>query len=581
MRRLLLSLALAAVPAPTPEPAATYRLEHGPYVRVAGPSPGRVHTPGAIDTAADGRIAVADFGITVLAADGAPLWTAPIRTGPDGVAFGPDGSVWVGEDGQLHHFAADGTELATITDGLSAHATLLRPHVITVGGDGRVHALCDGQLMTWAPDGHRELATPVPDAVRSIAADSAGRVFRGGNDGIDLLAADHGVAKHITDAGGQVLVDPADRLIARTDTDFVTYDADFDVVETVPVATPGDVFAFAVTAAGEYLTTARQPRITRQAADGTLLSPLADVLGADLFRPVDLATAPDGGVFVADADNRRVVRFGPDGGFAGTVWAPDLPGVSGVAAFPDGDALVTANDNDGTGTVARVGPSGTVRWTAVVPGNVRLSAAVAPDGTAWVHTPDGLAHFGADGTALGTIPYTESPVGLAIDGAGRFYVEGAHNLVVLNPDGSLYERYGGYAFYANFSVTPDGALYSTDSDPWTVRDPSGARVGGEAYWASGMDRVLDIEPVSGGAYLLDDTTHAVVRTTLTSVPVPTASPSAVPSPEPSAAPPVAATPSLRVLTRQARVRKGRIALRVRCVGAPCTGRVRLGSAAGR
>ncbi len=67
---------------------------------MGGPAPGRIHVPGPIATAADGRIAVADYGVTVLAADGSPLRNGPTHSQTYGVAFGPDGTVYAGEDGR-------------------------------------------------------------------------------------------------------------------------------------------------------------------------------------------------------------------------------------------------------------------------------------------------------------------------------------------------------------------------------------------------------------------------------------------------------------------------------------------------
>jgi predicted membrane-bound mannosyltransferase/DNA-binding beta-propeller fold protein YncE len=187
------------------------------------------------------------------------------------------------------------------------------------------------------------------------------------------------------------------------------------------------------------------------------LSPDAQLVAPDgsaaIAAPKDVAVGPDGGVFVVDHGNHRVLAFGPDGGFLRVVGDGELitepqagqaqePSAWGIGVGPDGSVYVADTWNhrvvhyDASGRRAN-------RWGTFGSGLADRTAeltkfygprdvAVAPNGDLYV-TDTGNSRilvFGPDGTPKRAIvdagadlgPFLE-PTSLAFDPAtGELYV---------------------------------------------------------------------------------------------------------------------------------------------------------------
>lgn len=95
---------------------------------------------------------------------------------------------------------------------------------------------------------------------------------------------------------------------------------------------------------------------------------------ARLSAPQGVATAPDGGVLIADAGNHRIRRVAPDGiigtiaggvqglgGDGGPAVAADLDSPAGVALLHDGSILIADTGNH---RIRRISPAGTITTVA-------------------------------------------------------------------------------------------------------------------------------------------------------------------------------------------------------------------------
>ncbi|MFA6544276.1 MAG: NHL repeat-containing protein [Limisphaerales bacterium] len=243
--------------------------------------------------------------------------------------------------------------------------------------------------------------------------------------------------------------------------------------------------------------------------------------------PAGLAIAPDGTIFVADNQNHALRRIATNGvvttlaGLLGTPGSADGSGPSarfdsptGLALGPDGALYVSDTGNH---TVRRVTLAGVVTTLAGSAGNADyadgsaaaarfnqpLGLAVAPDGTVFVadsgsHLIRALATNGtvsvlagnpetfgsADGT--GTNAFFNSPVGLALAPDGSLFVSDANNFTLrrvtaagvvttiagaAGQDGSADGPAASARFGkpAELALAPNGTLYIADAAYHTIR----------------------------------------------------------------------------------------------------------------
>jgi uncharacterized protein (TIGR03437 family) len=265
-------------------------------------------------------------------------------------------------------------------------------------------------------------------------------------------------------------------------------------------------------------------RIRRIEADGTLVTVAGSgeqgfdgdggpATAAAITSPNDIAVAPDGTLYIADAlANHRVRRVSPAGiitTFAGNGFAagdrPPVGVASDVNMSPDalavdGNGKLYVSDAftilrvrpDGTFTTLTDGLAGALAGMAVdAEGNLYVTESgrnsvrlVRPDGTIEPFAGAGAAGFGGDGGAA-TAALLNNPRGIAIDTQGNVYIADTGNQIirVVDPDGSITSYAGdgtlgfadGPAAAARFAdpsgiaADPFGTLYIADEDNHRIR----------------------------------------------------------------------------------------------------------------
>jgi sugar lactone lactonase YvrE/tRNA A-37 threonylcarbamoyl transferase component Bud32 len=134
-----------------------------------------------------------------------------------------------------------------------------------------------------------------------------------------------------------------------------------------------------------------------------------------LRQPLGVAAAPDGSVLIADSENHRVRRVGPDG-VIGTIAGTGEVGFSG-----DGGPAREARFQRPTGLA--VAPDGSIYVTDSLNHRVRV---ISPNGV--VTTVAGTGEVGALGDGgLATLAQLNHPVGVTIGPDGSIYVADAGN----------------------------------------------------------------------------------------------------------------------------------------------------------
>jgi RHS repeat-associated protein len=294
-----------------------------------------------------------------------------------------------------------------------------------------------------------------------------------------------------------------------------------------------------------YIADAGIPRIRRVRPDGIITTVAGDgtpgysgdrgpATQAKLSGPADVALAPDGSLYIADTNNNRIRRVGPDGiitpmagdgspgysGDGGPAPAAKLSRPSGVTVGSDGSLYIADTDNN---RIRRVGPDGIITTVAGDghPGYTTASpqgdggpatkavvgapweVAVGPEGSLYIvdtynHSirrvgPDGIittvagkisgpgfsgAGFSGDG-GLATAAALQDPRGVAVGPEGSLYIADTSNLRIRRvvPDGIIttvagngtpgFSGDGGAPTAASLSLPrialgPDGSWYIAD-----------------------------------------------------------------------------------------------------------------------
>jgi putative cell wall-binding protein len=206
--------------------------------------------------------------------------------------------------------------------------------------------------------------------------------------------------------------------------------------------------------------------------------------------PYDAAFAPDGTIYVADAENDRIQQFSASGDFLGEFGEfgngdGQMSSPTSVAVAADGTVYATDYHND---RVQFFTPGGTYlgEWGGFGTGEGEFdgpfSIAVAPDGTVYVtdFENDRVQYFDATGSHLGEWGATgtgdrefRGPLGVALAEDGTVYVADQSNNRVqyFNATGDYLGQWGGpgsgpgdFNSPAGIAVARDGTVLVSDID---------------------------------------------------------------------------------------------------------------------
>jgi tripartite motif-containing protein 71 len=361
----------------------------------AGPAPARADCPG-VDS---------DCPYTAVTPSGQR--GGGVLRFPQAVAVGPDGNVYVGDQGShlIGVFAPDGTPLRDIGTPGVRPGELSAVGAVAVGGDGTVHVADGGsnRIVRFSSGG---------DLLGSFGGPGTdvGRFHFGAGGGNDA-AAGGGLA-----VAGDVLyaVDTGNDRVVRFDT------TGGHGAEIVPPGTLANPRGVAVRGTRMLVADDQNHRVAAFDTGGHLLSSVGLGRGAgpgQLNFPYGVALDRQGRVFVADDLNQRIVRFStPATGYRYKArWGSYGTG-PGQLAYPRGIATAA----DGTLYVANTG-------------NDRIDAFDASGQL--------LRSFGSSGRASGQF---DDPLGVAADASGFRAVTDAVNgrVQVLRPDGSVATVWG-------------------------------------------------------------------------------------------------------------------------------------------
>jgi len=240
--------------------------------------------------------------VQLLAGDG----TAATLADPYGVAYAADGTLYVADDHRILRIAADGSLSAFVDSpelsfasglAIDAQGALIvadtgHHRILRIAADGAIQVLAGNGKPGWRDGAGKEAQFDMPMAV-TLDADGNVLVADSFNDRIRRIAPDG----HVSTIAGGPRPDWKDGPgeAARLDTPLgLAVDAEGNLW----IADTGNDALRKLTPQGELLTVVR--RDPKNPDD-------------DFYRPLAVAAAPDGRVFVAVAARGRVLALQPDG----------------------------------------------------------------------------------------------------------------------------------------------------------------------------------------------------------------------------------------------------------------------------
>jgi RHS repeat-associated protein len=311
--------------------------------------------------------------------DGGPATQAQLRH-PTDVVVAADGNVYIA-DHQNHRVRRVGT------DGV----------ITTVAGNGQPGYFGDGGPATQARLYNPYAIAVGPDGSLFIADSVNNRIRRVGRDGIITTVAGTGIGGYSGDGG------PA------------------------TAARLNSPMGVAVWPDGSLLIADYQNhRVRRVGPDGTITTVVGTGLAgyngdnmpaaqARLYNPIRVVTGPDGSFYIADLNNQRIRRVGPDG-IISTVAGNGTSGFSG-----DGGPATEAQLNSPIG-ISLAGDGSLYIGDSA---NARVRR-VEPDGTIWTAAGEGLAGDTGDG-GLPAVARLDSPAGVDIAPDGNLHIADTDN----------------------------------------------------------------------------------------------------------------------------------------------------------
>lgn len=222
-------------------------------------------------------------------------------------------------------------------------------------------------------------------------------------------------------------------------------------------------------------------------------------IGPGFFNDTrDIAVAADGTIFTADYLGGRIQAFDPDGRFL-LQWQvdPEMP-ILGMTADRDGRVYVIQG-----GDIQRYDGATGQLLDPLYSGNVSYRAlTTAPDGSLVAIANDRLTRWDAQGALQLDLPdpfaavagFRTTHEGVAVDGAGLFYVLGSEAVYVFDADGRFVNRVGSEGDAPDqFRTSPSaiavdgqGRVYAVDFEGIKVFDANG--------------RFLELLPLAGVAF---------------------------------------------------------------------------------
>ena len=229
--------------------------------------------------------------------------------------------------------------------------------------------------------------------------------------------------------------------------------------------------------------------------DAVSLAYVSEIGRSELKWPHDVSIGPDNRLYVADSGNDRVAIFDVDGTTA--TFHAELKGnfdnPEGVFAHPDGRVFVSGEDS---GSVAVF--ENRRQLNAITGLNHPHGIGLADDGGVWIAMAgdNTLQHF--DTALKPTGRRIDEPLSgprymaLARNGYMFLAEKGAHNIVVLTPEGKLAARLGTGqpGFGPGLFNGPEGIAVRNDTI-W-VTDTSNGRIVRYSIHKSGQDLAADI-----------------------------------------------------------------------------------------
>jgi RHS repeat-associated protein len=391
--------------------------------------------------------------------DGLPATEMPLDR-PTSFAVGPDQSLYIPDTDhqRILQIRPDGiiTTVAGRSDagyqeggysgdgGPATEAKLNRPYGVAVGPDGSLYI---------ADYGNNRIRRVTPDGTITTVA----------GNGSYGIGGDGGTA-------AQAQLSP-DRVAVGPDGSLYITDSSDDRVRRV---TPDGIIT---TVAGSY--DCPNSSYTCFSGDG------GPATQAKLKTPEGVAVGSDGSLYIADSDNHRIRRVGPDGlittvaGSGGTghydgglsgnggpatqakLWVP-----SDVAVGADGSLYIADSDNH---RIRRVGPDGIITTIVGVGGTGSYEGGYAgdggPAGQAQLHYPEGVA-VGGDGSFYIADSYNNRVRRVALNGI--ITTVAGNGETTFSGDGRP-ATHAQLAWPAKIAVGPDGSVYIADTGNKRVR----------------------------------------------------------------------------------------------------------------
>ncbi|RKZ90335.1 MAG: hypothetical protein DRR19_10400 [Candidatus Parabeggiatoa sp. nov. 1] len=456
---------------------------------------------------------------------------------PMGIAFGPDGSLYITDfrnsrihrvdvDGIINTVAGNGSHGFSGDGGLATEASLRNPIDIAFGPDGSLYIADSGN--------HRIRRVDVDGIIHTVAGDGS-RVFSG-DGGLATEAGLH-YPTGITFGpdGSLYITDSGNHRIRRVGVDGI-----INTVAGLNLNNPRGI-AFGPDG-GLYIADTRNHRIRRVGVNGIFNT----VVGRGHYafsgdgglateagiNPVDIAFGPDGSLYIVDVWNYRIRRVGVDGiintvagknrekkfsGDGGLATEANLYSPQSIAFGPDGSFYIADSGNSRIRRVSSMLPGFSLE-------NIILASEVG--GLLYEFTPEGRHLRTLDsitGKAVYTFAYTENGYLQEIqdlDGdITRIERSGDTPVAIIAPKGQRTALTLDDNGYLNSMTNPAGEAYQLHyTDDGLLKEFIDPRSHKSVYRYDELGLLVEDTDAAGGGWTLARTDHSddSYTTTMTS-----------------------------------------------------------------